>query len=298
VLIATGLLAAAANATTFGCPAASLSARMTELAQPAGGRVGAEAAFVDGGEPVSIRGSDRFPMQSVYKMPIAMAMLAEVDAGRRRLDESVAVLPGDVPPAKVGSPMRDAHPQGGFTVPLSELLRAAIVDSDGMACDVLLRLLTTARVESFLDSLHVRDLHVATLEREMAADERVQYRNFATPDSAVALLRALARGDGLSGASRDRLLGWMTETPTGPKRIKGKLPAGLVGSVAHKTGTSGTEGGISRATNDVGIVTLADGRRLAIAVFVSDSRADLAAREGAIADIARAAVECAMAPMP
>ena len=56
------------------------------------------------------------------------------------------------------------------------------------------------------------------------------------------------------------LLQFMTETGTGPRRIKGLLPAGTV--VAHKTGTSGTRGGLTRATNDIGLVTLAGGRHL------------------------------------
>ena len=78
----------------------------------------------------------------------------------------------------------------------------------------------------------------------------------------------------------------MTETPTGPKRLKGLLPTTTV--VAHKTGTSGSSNGITAATNDIGLVTLPDGRHLAIAVFVSDSPADLATRERVIAEIAKA----------
>ena len=47
--------------------------------------------------------------------------------------------------------------------------------------------------------------------------------------------------------------------------------------------------GLTRATNDVGIVTLPGGRHLLIAVFVSDSPASSEVREGVIAKIARAA---------
>ncbi len=65
--------------------------------------------------------------------------------------------------------------------------------------------------------------------------------------------------------------------------------------VAHKTGTSGTVRGLTAATNDAGIVTLPDGRHLAIAVFVSDSHSPIEAREGAIARIARAAWDWAVA---
>ncbi len=79
----------------------------------------------------------------------------------------------------------------------------------------------------------------------------------------------------------------MTQTPTGLKRIKGLLPTGTV--VAHKTGTSRTVNGRTAATNDVGLITLPNGRHLAVAVFVSDSRADDATREEVIARVARAA---------
>jgi beta-lactamase class A len=82
---------------------------------------------------------------------------------------------------------------------------------------------------------------------------------------------------------------FLIETTTGPRRIRGDLPPGTV--VAHKTGSSGTERGVAAATNDLGIVTLPDGRHLAIAVFLTDSRADDAARDRTIARVARTAWE-------
>ncbi|MDZ8189773.1 MAG: serine hydrolase [Nostoc sp. ChiSLP02] len=68
--------------------------------------------------------------------------------------------------------------------------------------------------------------------------------------------------------------------------MKGLLPEGTV--VAHKTGTSRTVDGVTAATNDVGLIKLADGRHLAIAVFVSGSTADEVTRGEVIAKVARA----------
>ena len=68
-------------------------------------------------------------------------------------------------------------------------------------------------------------------------------------------------------------------------RLRAGLPPGT--PLAHKSGSSGTHGGLTAATNDIGIITLPDGRRLAIAVFVTDSRADDDTRETVIARIAR-----------
>jgi beta-lactamase class A len=81
----------------------------------------------------------------------------------------------------------------------------------------------------------------------------------------------------------------LLDTATGPRRIKGGLPAGT--PVAHKTGTSRTRDGKTDATNDVGLVTLPSGNRIAVVVFVSASPADEATRERTIADLARAAYD-------
>jgi beta-lactamase class A len=69
------------------------------------------------------------------------------------------------------------------------------------------------------------------------------------------------------------------------------LPAGTV--VAHKTGTGGTRNGITSATNDIGIITLPDGRHLAVAAFVSDSAANDDTRDSIIARLAKAAWDSA-----
>ena len=63
--------------------------------------------------------------------------------------------------------------------------------------------------------------------------------------------------------------------------------------VAHKTGTGGTRNGIASATNDIGIITLPDGRDLAGAGFVSDSAANDDTRDAIIARLAKAARDSA-----
>ena len=71
-------------------------------------------------------------------------------------------------------------------------------------------------------------------------------------------------------------------------RIKGQLPEGTI--VAHKTGSSDTnEEGIIGAANDIGIVTLPNGRHFAISVFVTNSKENDETNEKIISDIAKAA---------
>ncbi|MEW5856328.1 MAG: class A beta-lactamase, subclass A2 [Cyanobacteriota bacterium] len=261
-----------------------LRERIEQISHAAQGRVGVTATVLETGESVTLNGNQQFPMQSVYKFPIAMAVLAQVDQGKLKLDQKIRVESSDV---VQGSRILDEKSQG-MEFSLAELLKYMVSESDNTASDVLLRLVGEPRiVTEYLRGLGVNDIVVANTEKELAQDTAVQYRNSATPDAAVVLLRAFHEGKGLSKSSQALLLQLMTETTTGSKRIKGLLPDGTV--VAHKTGTSSTVNGVTAATNDVGLVTLPNGQHMAIAVFVSDSKANDTIREEVIAKVAKAA---------
>ena len=270
-----------------------LAAELDRIARETDGTLGAAVRLVETGETVVLNGDGRFPMQSVYKAPIGMAVLHEVDAGRLSLDAPIRVEAADLVPSGMHSPLRDAHPKGGV-VPLRELLRLSVEESDGTASDVLLRLVGgKAKAQGYLSSLGIEGIRIETTEGEMGRDYQAQYRSWAMPGAAIDWLTALQQGKDLSPGSRALLLGWMTATKTFPTRLKGRLPAGT--EVAHKTGSSGSREGVSAATNDIGIITLPDGRHLAVAVFLRDSKADDAARNAAIAKVARAAWDKATA---
>jgi beta-lactamase class A len=246
------------------------------------------ATVLGSADRAELNGSERFPMQSVYKVPIVMAVLDQVDAKALTLNQKISLTAKDMVPAGAHSPLRDKYPRGGIDISIRELIRAAIADSDGTASDVLLRTAGGGpRVTAYLRGLGIRDMAVATSEADMTRDFMVQYKNYSTPQAAVELLKALSAGRALSTASRQLLLDDLIASTPGPRRLKGLLPPGTV--VAHKTGTDATREGVTRATNDIGLITMPDGRQLAIAVFIKDSTADEAAREGTIAKIARAA---------
>ncbi len=273
-----------------GSSAVELRAQFEQIIRAAQGHVGVAATVLETGESVAINGQEHFPMQSVYKLPIGMAVLNQVDDGRLKLEQRVRVERSDLVRAGQGSPLRDKNPNGTETN-ISELLRLMVSESDGTASDVLLKLVGGAKVvTSYLRENNVNDVMVVNTEKEIGQDWQTQYRNWATPEGAIVLLRALHKGQGLSEHSRALLLKLMTGATTGAKRLKGLLPAGTI--VAHKTGTSGIANGITAATNDIGIITLPDERHIAMAVFVSDSKADEATREAVLAKVAQAAWNC------
>lgn len=264
----------------------SIDPEIVQIAAAAKGRVGVAAMLLETGESVASLGSDEhFPMQSVYKLPISMAVVKLVDAGKLKLDQKVKIAKQDYIGPNAHSPIRDRFPNG-TEMTVTELLRFALSESDGTASDVLMKLAGGAEaVQAYVAGLGIEDWKVVDTEKSFAQDNTLQFRNWATPNAAVALLRALYERRGLSELSQRLILKYMVESTPGAKRLKGLLPAGTV--VAHKTGTSGTNKGITAATNDIGIIALPDGKHLAIAVFVSDSPADDATRESVIARIAK-----------
>jgi len=262
-----------------------LQKQIEQIASAAKGRVGVAAEVLETGESVSLNPHGQFPMQSVYKLPIGMAVLAQVDNGKLKLEQKVRVEKSDFVRLGQASPVRDRYPNG-VELTLSELLRFTVSESDGTTSDVVLDLVGIEAVTKYLNELGINEIVVANSEKEIGRDRETQYRNWASPHGAVQLLRSLHERRGLSEQSQQLLLKYMTETPTSAKRLKGLLPKTVV--VAHKTGTGGSNDGVAPATNDIGLITLPDGRHLAIAVFVSDARADLETREGTIARIAKA----------
>ncbi|HXX41094.1 MAG TPA: class A beta-lactamase [Chthoniobacterales bacterium] len=268
-------------------PLAGLPAQFEKIASAANGRVGVAVQLLESGETADLHGDEHFPMHSVYKLPISMAVLQRVDRGELKLDQSVKVEPSDFVRTGMWSPVRDKYPNG-IKLTIAELFRYTICESDGTASDVLMKLIGgPGKVMAFLEEIHVPEIQVVNYEKEIGRDWETQYQNWAAPKAAVALLAALQSKRGVSSESQALLLKLMTESTPGAKRLKGELPAGTV--VAHKTGTGGTQNGITSATNDIGIITLPDGRHLAVAAFVSDSAADDSTRDAVIARLTKAA---------
>jgi beta-lactamase class A len=265
-----------------------LLTKIEAIAPEAKGIVGVSILNIETGDTVNFNAHARLVMHSVFKFPIAMTVLNLVDKGKYKLDQKIKLRKSDMAPAKMYSPLRDKYPEG-TEMALNEILGYMISQSDNTACDFLLKKIGGPQVvEDYVKSLGVKGIAIKASEADMASAWEVQYTNWGKPADLVQLLDILYHGKALSKTSNNFLLKIMTETTTGPHRIKGLLPNDAV--VAHKTGTSGTnDAGLTPATNDIGIITLPNGKHLAIAIMVCNSKADEATREAVIAKIAKAA---------
>jgi len=248
--------------------------------------VGVAVYGFEKGDTLSVNNQIHYPLQSIFKFHIALAVLNRVDKGELALDQKILITKKDLLP-DTWSPIRDDYPNGNVQLTIAKIIVYTIAQSDNNGCDILLRLIGGAEtVNDYIKSIGVKDFSIRVNEEEMHREWNIQFLNWTTPESTIEVLRKFHKGKILSEESYDFLWKTMAGTTTGVKRIKGKLPAGT--TVAHKTGTSGTnEEGITAAINDVGIVTLPTGEDFAISVFVSNSKESQETNERIIAEVSK-----------
>jgi beta-lactamase class A len=253
------------------------------LAAKAGGKVGISVLHVESGRSVSVSGREWAPLQSVFKLPLAIAVLQEVQGGQLSLDQMLTVTAVDRAPGVASNEKKwNEVPR---TVSIRQLLEYSLVDSDNTSSDKLLDLIGgPAALTGRMQSLGFQGIVVRARTKAMGASGELP--NEGTAEALVQLLAAVARGGILEANQRALLWDLMGRARTGERRIRAGLPAGT--QVLDKTGT----GGNGSATNDVGLVTLPENAgHLAIAVLISASSLPPRAQEDLIAEIARTAFD-------
>ena len=247
--------------------------------------VGVSVSGNNESDTFSINGDQHFPLQSVFKFHIALALLSKIDEGKFSLTQKITIRKMDLLP-NLYSPIREKYPNG-TTLTIAEILKYTVSESDNVGCDILLQLIGGPRVvNDFFIKRNVKNISIKINEQTMQANWDEQFRNWTTPKAANEVLKIfyINKPKILSQASYDFIWATMKGTTTGVDRLKGLLPKTV--TIAHKTGTSGTnKQGIAAAVNDIGIIFLPDGRYFFISVFVTNSKEDDATNDAIIAGI-------------
>lgn len=268
-----------------------LRQKIRDIAAQAQGTVAGACSLPGTALNCDLNADAKAPTQSVFKLPLALVVLHEVEQAHLSLNQPVRFRTDDRIDPQTHSTLQEKYPEADVDVPLQELLRLAVSQSDNVAADILLRTIGGPRaVSDYIASISIGGFHLEDGEHGLHREQAAQYRNWFTPAAAVQLLRLISDGPPINPAHTALLLEWMEASVK--SRLKADLPVRT--PVAHKAGTSGVDEGVAHTTNDIGLITLPDSRRLAIAVFVTDSRADEATRERIIPRIAREAYDAAV----
>ena len=299
-----------------------LDARIDALGRGFRGDIGIAVKDVQSGWTSHYDGTTWFPQQSVSKFWVALAALAEADEGNLSLHSPVTVRRDDL--TLFHQPIRSQVLKGGFSTTLGDLLHRAITQSDNTANDFLLwKSGGPQAVRDYLDRKGIEGIRFGPGERQLqsriagldwkssysignaffaarnalptsvrrAAFERyiADPMDGATPLGIVDALTRLKGGELLSPGSTQRLLNTMSNTRTGPQRLKGGLAPGW--TLAHKTGTGQVFGGVQAGYNDIGIVTAPGGRSYAVAVMIRRTSAPNIERMRTMQETVRAVID-------
>jgi beta-lactamase class A len=137
-----------------------------------------------------------------------------IDEGKVRIDQDVSITPDDFVRQGFHSPIRNVNPQG-TVMNVYGIMRYSISESDGTASDVLLDLAGGPEaVMNYLKSIGLRKSSLPTAEKSISKDWETQYRNWATPEASIELLRLLhERRAGLSEQMTNLLTGFHDGIP-------------------------------------------------------------------------------------
>lgn len=267
----------------------SLQQKINTVIDTSHGKIGVGLLGLNTADSLVINDEIHYPMQSTYKLPLAMLILHMVDDGQLSLNQVVHITRKELD-QKTWSPIVDDFPDQDVDMTLSQLLIYTISKSDNNGCDKLFKIAGgCSAVNDYIYSLGVADISIVATEAQMHKSWKTQYTNWCRPSAMLQLLRMLYEGKTLSPSSKAFLMKALVASTNSDARLKGMLPPGTI--VAHKTGTSGTnKKGIKAATNDVGIVMLPNAP-YAIVVFVSDYPGGVERGEHMIAEISRMVYE-------
>lgn len=296
--------------------AALLTMRLTAIEKTFDGKLGLWAVDLDTRQRAVLNENMIFPMASVYKMPIAIALLQRVDRGEVSLDTEVTLGPDDYHAGN--SPIADMANGKPMKISIGDLLTAMVRDSDNSAVDYILAHYTPPKdVMKTLKSIGARNIDVSRPEamiigqmlnegdvietreryakriKTMRQDEAAMgYGRFwqdprdnATPAGIGDLFQKLYEHKvGLSPKSEELLVNLLTTSTTGSDRIRGGIPAEA--KLMHKTGT------MPGTLNDVGVITSPDGKHhIVIAVLTKWSRGMEEDRARVVAQVTKAVYE-------
>lgn len=244
-----------------------------------GGRLGVMLVSPDDQLVLANRETERFPICSTFKLPLAVMVLSDVDNGQLKLDRKLSLNDRRV---VEHSPVVAAMKRDGKTeISVEAALAASLVQSDNSAANLLLTLVGdnsgySRRIEQAFGSDSIRmDRSEGVLNEDAARDE-----DTATPDAMVAVLARVFHGSALSDIARGRLRGWMADARTGVHRVRAGLPDGM--EAGDKTGTC------TRTYNSVGWIAASPGAKPWLyAVYLDETNASESDAEAALADVGR-----------
>lgn len=228
------------------------------------------SVLTDSNTVLAYNDSLSLPMLSIYKFPIALKVLHQMEIHNTSPDTLFHLTPEDLK-TNTYSPICMKHPNRDVKISVDSLLLYSIAFSDNNASDILLKYAGGAQsVEQYIHNIGINQMAIKTSEDEMHQNPKLIYDNCATPLAIAKLFQIFINGNILSPTYKQYLYRILTTTSTGINKLQAGLPNNI--TFGHKTGSSWrTPDGLKYADHDAGFVILPNGKHYYICVMVCNS---------------------------
>nr|AOA60307.1 class A beta-lactamase [uncultured bacterium] len=264
--------------------ASDLSSDIQEVIKGKKAQVGVAVLYKD--DAVTMNNDGQYPLMSVFKFHIALAVLKKMQQEGILLSAVVTLGPSDID-TKTWSPMYKKYKSEEITLSYGDLINYMVSQSDNNACNWLINFVGGIQnVNAFIKDLGIDQIQLIETEKSMEQDIRKSYNNWSTPLSVVQLLRKVYTEKVLSDEQFAFLEKAMLASVSGKDKFRAGLPKEI--EVGHKTGMSyRTPEGVRMCDADVGVIYMPGGEKCYLAVLVKDSKESDAANAKIMADIAK-----------
>ena len=263
--------------------ASDLTSDIQEVIKGKKAQVGVAVLYKD--DAFTANNDDQYPLMSVFKFHIALAVLKKMEKEGIPLTAVVTLGPSDID-TKTWSPMYKKYKSKKITLSYGDLINYMVSQSDNNACNWLINFVGGIQnVNDFIKNLGIDRIQLIETEKSMEQDIRKSY-NWSTPLSVTQLLRKVYTEKVLSDEHFAFLEKAMLASASGKDKFRAGLPKEV--EVGHKTGMSyRTPEGIRMCDADVGVIYMPGGEKCYLAVLVKDSKETDAANAKIMADIAK-----------
>ncbi len=238
-----------------------------------GARVGLMVVDTQTGRQWQYKAGERFAMASTFK---ALACAALLDAGEAALSRSMPIKAGDI---LSHAPVTSKRV--GESMTAGALCEATLRTSDNTAANLVLAAIGgPKRVTSFLRSVGDTVTRLDRMEPMLNEAKPGDPRDTTTPEAMARSIGDLLLGDALAPDARSQLRGWMEANAVADGLLRAGVPKDW--RVADRTGAGG------HGTRGIVAVMWPPGRKPVVAaIYLTETEANLATRDAAIADLGR-----------
>ena len=263
--------------------ASDLTSDIQEVIKGKKAQVGVAVLYKD--DAFTANNDDQYPLMSVFKFHIALAVLKKMEKEGIPLTAVVTLGPSDID-TKTWSPMYKKYKSKKITLSYGDLINYMVSQSDNNACNRLIYFVGGIQnVNAFIKDLGIDQIQLIETEKSMEQDIRKSYNNWSTPLSVAQLLRKVYTEKVLSDKHFAFLEKAMLASASGKDKFRAGLPKEI--EVGHKTGMSyRTPEGVRMCDADVGVIYMPEGEKCYLAVLVKDSKESDAVNVKIMADIA------------